>query len=57
MNDNESISSHNFDVLACPNGPSGRKKWGDKDNGDTVLEPTLAPEGGNIAGSEGAIYM
>ena len=42
-------------MLVCPNGTSGRKKWGVKDNDDVIPEPTIAPEGGNIAGSEGAI--
>ena len=53
-NDNKSISSLNFDVSVCPDSPTS------KTNGVTGLEwlePTIAPEGGNIAGSEGAIYM
>ncbi len=37
-------------------GGCGRKKWGVKNNDDVVPEPTIAPEGGNIAGSEGATH-
>ncbi len=55
-NDNESISLLNFDVLVCPNGTIGHKKWGVKDNDDVIPEPTIAPEGGNIAGLEEATY-
>ncbi len=40
------MSLLNFDVLVHP-----------KDNNDVILEPTIAPEGGNIAGSEGAIHI
>ncbi len=64
-NDNESICLLNFDVLVRPNGPTSktngvaglRKKWGVKDNDDVVPEPTIAPEGGNIAGLEGATHL
>ena len=39
-----------------PGGSCEHKKWGVKDNDEVVPEPTIAPEGNNSAGSEGATH-